>query len=137
MTLQPLLQAPLLVQAHVATVLLAFVVGTWLLFFSRKGSRLHRTFGVLFITLMVSTAIIALFIHRRMPDSPIFGLSRTHLLIPVVLFAVWRALDGVFNDKIRQHRVWVSGLYFGALVTTGVVNAFEHYGITHAIFAGP
>ncbi len=137
MTLRPLLDAPLLVQAHVATVVLAFFVGTWLLFFSRKGSPRHRTFGVLFITLMVSTALIALFIHRRMPDSPLFGLSRTHLLIPLVLFAVWRALDGVFNGKMRQHRVWVSGLYFGALVTTGLVNAFEHYGITHAVFATP
>ena len=137
MTLQPLLQAPVVVQAHVATVLLALGVGTWLLFFSRKGSPLHRAFGVLFVTAMVSTALIALFIHRRAPDSAIFGLSRTHLLIPVVLFAVWRALDGVFNGRMKQHRVWVSGLYFGALVTTGLVNAFEHYGITHAVFAGP
>ena len=125
-----------MVQAHVATVLSAFLVGTWLLFFSRKGSPLHRSFGVLFIVLLVSTAFIALFIHRRMPDSPFFGLSRTHLLIPVVLFAVWRALDGVLKANFRQHRVWVSGLYFGGLIITGFVNAFEHYGITHAVFAG-
>ena len=91
---------------------------------------------MLFIVLLVSTAFIALFIHRRMPDSPFFGLSRTHLLIPVVLFGVWRALDGVLKANFRQHRVWVSGLYFGALIITGFVNAFEHYGITHAVFAG-
>jgi uncharacterized membrane protein len=32
MTLEPLLQAPLAVQLHVATVLPAFALGTWVIF---------------------------------------------------------------------------------------------------------
>ena len=53
MTLEPLVHAPAAVQAHVATVLPAGLLGLWLLVFSRKGSRSHRAVGVLFLALMV------------------------------------------------------------------------------------
>jgi uncharacterized membrane protein len=94
MTLEPLVRAPLIVQAHVATVVPAFLLGIWLLVFSRKGLRWNRAFGALFLSLLVTTALLALFIHRRMPHSPVFGMSPTHLFVPFVLFATWRALDG-------------------------------------------
>jgi len=115
MTIEPLIQAPLVVQAHVVTVVPAFVLGAWLLLFSRKGSRWHRALGIMFLALLVMTAIISLFIHRRMPDSPAFGMSSTHLFVPFVLFATWRAIDGALNGKIKQHQRWVVGLFFGAL----------------------
>jgi uncharacterized membrane protein len=40
-----------------------------LLVFSRKVLRWHRALVALFLALMVTTAILALFIHRRMPGS--------------------------------------------------------------------
>jgi uncharacterized membrane protein len=134
MTLEPLLQAPMAVQAHVVTVVPAFLLGTWLIFFSRKGSKWHRLLGATFLALMVTTATIALFVHIRMPDSPVFGLSPTHLLVVVVLFASWRALAGAMTGNIRQHRIWVSGLYFGSLVINGFANVFLIHGITHSVF---
>jgi uncharacterized membrane protein len=135
MTLEPILDAPRLVQAHVVTVLLALVVGTWVLFFSRKGAPLHRFFGASVLALMVSTAVIALFIHRRIPLSPAIGFSSTHLIAVFVLFAVWRALDGALKGNIRQHRTWVSGLYFGGLIINGMANVFFVHGITRDVFA--
>jgi uncharacterized membrane protein len=137
MTLEPLLQAPLAVQAHVATVVVACVLGAWLLVFSRKGSRVHRLLGVAFFTLMVTTALISLFIHRQTPDSAAFGLSATHLFVPFVLFGTWRALDGVRRGNIKQHQRWVRGLFFGSLVINGVNNVFFLPGITRQIFFGP
>ena len=87
MTLEPLLEAPFAVQAHVATVVPAFLLGTWLVFFSRKkGYKTHRILGATFLALMIATASIALFVHLRMPNSPVFGLSPTHILVVVVLF---------------------------------------------------
>jgi uncharacterized membrane protein len=136
MNVEPLLNAPLLVQAHVATVVPAFLVGIWLLFFSRKGAPFHRAFGVLFFSLMVATAIISLFIHRRAPDSPFFGLSLIHLFVPLVLIATWRALDGALKGNIKQHRAWVLGLFIGALVINGANNIFFLPGITHDMFFG-
>ena len=58
MTVEPLIHAPLVVQAHVATVVPACVLGSWLLLFSRKGSSWHLAFGVTFLELMVMSAII-------------------------------------------------------------------------------
>ena len=136
MTLEPLIHAPLAVQAHVATVLPAFVLGTWLLLFSRKGLRWHRAFGALFFGLMVATAIIALFIHRQMPGSPVLGMSPTHLFVPFVLFAAWRALDGAMKGNITQHRRWTTGMFAGALVINGLNNVFFLPGITREVFFG-
>ena len=103
MTLDPLIHAPLAVQAHVATVVPACLLGVWLLAFSHKGSRWHRRLGVVYFTLLVTTALISLFIHRRMPDSPVLGMSSTHLFVPFVLFATWRALDGASRGNIKQY----------------------------------
>lgn len=136
MTLEPLVHAPVAVQAHVATVLPAALIGVWLLVFSRKGSRGHRAAGVLFLTLMVTTALIAVFIHRRTPGSPVFGMSTTHLFVPFVLFATWRALDGAFTGRISQHRRWVVGLFVGAILINGINNVFFLPGITHDVFFG-
>jgi uncharacterized membrane protein len=136
MTFEPLIHAPFVVQAHVATVVPAFLLGTWLLVFSRKGLRWHRAVGALFLTLMVMTAVLTLFIHRRMPGSPVFGMSPTHLFVPFVLFATWRALDGALKGNIKQHQRWVMGLFFGALVINGLNNIFFLPGITHDVFFG-
>ena len=136
MTLEPLVHAPLAVQAHVATVVPAFLLGAWLLLFSRKGSRWHRVLGAVFLSLMVTTAIIALFIHRRMPGSPVLGMSPTHLFVPFVLFATWRALDGALKGNIKQHQRWVVGMFVGALVINGVNNVFFLPGITRDVFFG-
>jgi uncharacterized membrane protein len=136
MTLDPLIQAPFIVQAHVATVVPAALLGTWLLAFSRKGLRWHRALGAMFLMLMVTTAILALFIHRRMPASPVLGMSPTHLFVPFVLFATWRALDGALKGNIKQHQRWVMGLFFGALLINGLNNVFFLPGITRDVFFG-
>jgi uncharacterized membrane protein len=85
---------------------------------------------------MVATAIISLFIHRRTPDSPVLGMSTTHLFVPFVVFATWRALDGALRGKIKQHQRWVLGLFFGALVINGLNNIFFLPGITRDVFFG-
>ena len=137
MTIEPLIHAPLVVQAHVVIVVLAFVLGAWLVPFSHKGSRWHRAFGVMFLALMVITAIVSLFIHRCMSESAVFGMSSTHLFVPFVLFATWRAVNGVMKGNIKQHKRWVMGLFFGALVINGVNNIFFLPGITHNVFFRP
>jgi uncharacterized membrane protein len=92
------------------------------------GSRPFPVFG---------TAIITLFIHRRAPDNPFFGLSLIHLFVPLVLIATWRALDGALKGNIKQHRAWVLGVFIGALVINGANNIFFLPGITHEVFFGP
>ena len=88
---EPLLNAPLAVQIHVATVVPAFVLGTWQIFFSTKGAPLHRAVGYTYLTLMSITAITTLFIHQLNPNGRFFGLSWIHLFVPLTLFGVYGA----------------------------------------------
>jgi hypothetical protein len=57
-------------------------------------------------------------------------------VIPFVLFATWRALDGALKGNFKQHQRWVMGLFFGALVINGLNNVFFLPGITHDVFFG-
>jgi uncharacterized membrane protein len=133
MNLQPLLDAPFAVRAHVATLVPAFAIGTWLIFFSRKGSRWHRKLGIIYLGLMTTTAFITLFIHIKAPQSPFFGFSLTHLFVPFTLFMVYRALATVRVGNIQGHIVAMRGLFLGALVINGLNIVFFRPGITHDV----
>jgi uncharacterized membrane protein len=137
MTLDPLTHAPFVVQAHVVTVMAAFACGLWLIFASRKGARAHRIVGLAFMGLMLATTLISFFIHRRMPHSPVFGLSPAHVMSVLVLFSLWRALDAARKRDVRRHRTWATALFGGALVVNGLMNVFLFSGISHDIFFKP
>jgi uncharacterized membrane protein len=135
MTLEPLLHAPQAVQFHVATVLPAFVLGTWQIFISRKGTPLHRAIGYVYLALMSVTAISTLFVHQIMPNSPFFGLSPIHLLIPLVFFGVVGALRGAWTHNIAMHKRAMIGLYAGALLIAGAFTLLPGR-IMHAVVFG-
>ena len=135
MTLEPLLRAPLAVQIHVATVLPAFLLGTWQIFISRKGAPLHRAIGFIYLALMTVTAFTTLFIHILMPTSPFFGLSPLHLLIPLTLFGVIGALHGAWTHNIREHKIAMICLYAGAILIAGSLT-FLPGRIMHAVVFG-
>jgi uncharacterized membrane protein len=117
--LKPILDAPLAVKVHLATVVPAFAIGTWLIFASRKGAPVHRAFGAVYLVLMTVTAITTLFVHELMPDSPFFGLSPLHLLVPLTLFAVVSALWAIRHRDIAGHRRAMVMLYIGGMLIAG------------------
>ena len=119
MNISPILQAPIAVQIHLATVLPAVAIGTWQIFFSTKGSRFHRAFGFTYLGLMSVTAVAAL--------TPI------HLFIPLTLWAVYRALWCARHGNIRGHRWSMLGLYFGGILFAGAL-AFTPGRIMHSVF---
>ena len=95
--LQPLLDAPVTVQIHVATVVPAFFLGAWQLLVSRKGSPSHRLIGKVYLTLMSVTAAVAFFIPSFSSFSVGAGpirLGLIHLFIPLTVHGVWRTLEG-------------------------------------------
>ena len=134
MTLQPLLEVPWAVQAHVVTLIAAWLVGTWMLFVGRKGTSAHRRMGALFIALMLITAAISLFIHYRMPNPLLFGFSTFHLFVPLVVCLSAIALYGGLSGRRSLHRFGVMALYFGSITFTGVVNVFLGTGVAHRVF---
>ena len=135
MSLSPLLNAPLAVQIHVATVVPAFFLGTWQIFFSRKGAPFHRALGYFYLTLMTITSVAALFVHQLMPKSPFFGMSPIHLFVPLTLFGVVGALHGAWTHNIRAHRASMLGVYIGGLLIAGSL-AFMPGRIMHAVVFG-
>ena len=119
MSLAPLLAASFAVQLHVFTVVPAFFLGSWLIFFSRKGARYHRAIGYVYLTLMTVTSITALFVHTIMPNGPFFGFSPIHLFVPLTLSGVVGALYYARRHNIKAHRRSMLGVYIGGLLIAG------------------
>jgi uncharacterized membrane protein len=115
MNLDLLWQASLMIKLHLATVLPAFAIGTWLIFFSTKGARLHRLLGALYLALMTVTAVTTFFVRRLSSGE----LSLIHLFIPLTLFGIFGALWNVRRGNIRGHRNAMLGLYFGGILIAG------------------
>ena len=135
MTLTPLFQAPLAVQIHVATVVPAFFLGTWLIFFSRKGMRYHRALGYLYLALMTVTAITAIFVHELRGVPMLLGFGPIHLFIPLTLVGVAGAIYGAKTHNIRMHRRAMLAVYIGGLLIAGSF-AFVPGRIMHRVVFG-
>ena len=135
MSLAPLLAAPFAIQLHVATVVPAFLLGTWLIFFSRKGARNHRAAGYVYLTLMTITSIAALFVHTIMPNGPFLGFSPIHLFVPLTLFGVVGALYYARRHNIKAHRRSMLGVYIGGILIAGSFTLLPGR-IMHTVFFG-
>jgi uncharacterized membrane protein len=110
-----------LIAVHMSAALGAIAVGPVALW-ARKGARqhpkLHRAFGYAWVTLMVVTAVSALFI-RDLALPNIAGYSWIHLLVPVVLVGLFGAFWMLARGNVRGHRLIMQRLYFGACIVAG------------------
>ena len=132
MTLDPLLSAPLAVQIHVFTVAPASLIGGWMLM-ARKGTRLHKMLGRLWLFLMAVTAVSSFFIHEiRLlgPYSPI------HLLSVVTLISCFIVVWSARTKRLAIHKRTVQGLYFGAIGLAGLFTLLPGR-IMHQVVFGP
>jgi uncharacterized membrane protein len=138
MDLEPLLTAPLAIRLHVVTVVPAFVLGTWLLFGSHKGSPRHRLVGKLYLALMAVTAVAAVFIRSFSDLSVSAGplrLGLLHLFVPLTAHGIYGAFATIRAGNIRGHRAAMRGLYFGAMIVAGLL-AFAPGRIMFRMFFG-
>lgn len=131
MTLAPLLNASIAIQLHAFAAIAAFVLGL-VQFLRRKGTFSHRTFGWIWVVLMLIVAISSFLIH----DIKLWGIwSPIHILSVVTLvnlpLAVWMAR----KHNVRAHRYWMLGIFAGALVIAGIFT-FVPGRIMHAVFFG-
>ena len=110
------------IAVHMTAAIGAVVTGPVALW-ARRGReqrpRLHRAFGYAWVTLMVVTAVSAMFIRdRSLPN--LAGFTPIHVLVPVTLvmlgLSFWRLAQG----NVAGHRSLMQRLYFGACVVAGV-----------------
>ncbi len=136
MSLTPLLSAPAAVQLHVATVMPAFFLGTWLIFFSTKGARLHRAIGYVYLTLMTVTALSTFFIRGLIPAVDRFhGFGPIHLLSLLTLAGVFGALYGARTHNVPMHKRSMLMVYIGGIWIAGAFTLVPGR-IMHAVFFG-
>jgi uncharacterized membrane protein len=132
MNLAPICDASPAIKIHLATVLPAFAIGTWLIFFSTKGARWHRALGAVYLTLMTVTAITTFFIRSINSGG---GFSLVHLFIPLTLFGVFAALWNVRRGDVKGHRNAMLGLYVGGLLIAGGLTLLPGR-LLHQVFFG-
>jgi uncharacterized membrane protein len=131
MSLAPLLNAPLAIQAHAFAAMAAFALGL-LQFMAPKGTLPHRTVGFIWLALMVMVALSSFWIHEiRLwgPWSPI------HLISIYVLIMIPVAIYFARKHNVRGHARTVIGMFFGGLVIAGLFT-FVPGRIMHAVAFG-
>ncbi len=107
-----------LAYAHLATVVPAFAIGTWLMV-SRKGSGLHRAFGKLYMGLMFATGIISLFMPAFVGPTLFGHFGFIHLFSLLTLWSVPAAWFAARRHDVLAHRGYMIGLYVGGILIAG------------------
>jgi len=110
-----------LIAVHMTAAIGAVVTGPFALW-ARMGRaqhpKLHRAFGYAWVTLMVVTAVSAIFIRDfRLPN--LNGYTPIHLLIPVTLVGLFGAFWFLARGNVNGHRKVMQRLYIGACIVAG------------------
>ncbi len=110
-----------LIAVHVTAALGGVALGPFVLW-ARQGRtqrpRLHRALGYAWVTLMLMTAISALFIRDfRLPN--IAGYTPIHLLVPATFYGLGRAFLKLAQHDIRSHRISMQATYISACIVAG------------------
>lgn len=133
MTLDPLLEAPLAVQIHVATMLPAAVVGAFLLIWRGRGTPVHRLLGRIWIGLMLISCLSTVFIH----ELRVWGdFSPIHLLSVLVFVGCLRAVWLVRHGRVAAHRRLVTQMYVGGILIAGGFTLLPYRIMNRVVFEG-
>jgi uncharacterized membrane protein len=107
-----------LVYLHLATILPAFIIGTYLLL-KKKGTTAHRLLGKLYMLLMLSTAMITLLMPAELGPRLLGHFGFIHLFSFLVLYSVPSAYFAIKKGDLKRHRGNMIGLYVGGLLIAG------------------
>jgi uncharacterized membrane protein len=125
------------IAVHMTAAIGAIVTGPVALW-ARKGAqqrpKLHRAFGYAWVTLMVVTALSAIFIKvSGLPN--IAGYTPIHLLIPLTLTGLVFAFYALAKGNIQRHRDTMQRLYIGACLLAGMFTLMPQRLIGHFVWS--
>lgn len=123
---------------HLCAATCALLIGPWVIW-ARRGARqrprLHRALGHAWVTLMLMTALSALFIRDfQLPN--LAGYTPIHLLVPVTLASLFIAFRHLARGNIRGHRLTMTGLYLGACVVAGAFTLLPNRYLGRLLWGG-
>lgn len=107
-----------LAYAHLATIVPAFLIGTCMLLM-KKGTRLHKALGKIYMPLMLVTATITLFMPAVVGPRLLGHFGFIHLFSLLVFYSVPRAYVSARRGDIATHRSAMMGLYIGGILIAG------------------
>ena len=110
-----------LIAVHMTAAIAAICIGPIALW-ARRGAtqrpRLHRAFGYAWVTMMLVTAISAIFIRDyRLPN--IAGFTPIHLFVPLTCYFLFSAFQALGKGNIAGHRRAMQRLYISACLVAG------------------
>jgi len=124
-----------LLLVHLYTVVPCFVIGTIMLMM-RKGTRLHKRLGKVYMVLMFFTALVTLFMSAEVGPALFGHFGYIHLFTFLTLWTVPTAWIAARRGNIKAHKRKMILLYFGALVIAGGFTFFPGRYLHTLIFAG-
>lgn len=104
--------------AHLATIVPAFLMGTFLLFMT-KGTPRHRLVGKIYMVLMLVTATITLFMPAQAGPRFIGHFGYIHLFSLLVFYSVPMAFINARRGNVKGHKSSMIGLYVGGILIAG------------------
>jgi len=125
------------IAVHATAAIGALVTGPvalWARSSAAQHPKLHRAFGYAWVTLMVVTALSAVFIRDfRLPN--IAGYTPVHLLVPFTLFSLFGAFYYLAKGRIAAHKQTMQRLYFGACLVAGLFTLVPSRLIGHVLWS--
>ncbi|WP_298765204.1 DUF2306 domain-containing protein [uncultured Polaribacter sp.] len=109
--------------AHLITVLPCVLIGALLLLI-KKGTKLHKNMGKLYMILMLITAFITLFMKAQVGPKFLNHFGWIHLFSVLTFYSIPTAFFAARKGDIKTHKRKMILLYFGAIVIAG---AFTFY----------
>ncbi len=129
---EPLLDASLQIQLHVATAVISIFLGPFVLFRKRRD-RLHKMLGYIWICAMAITSVSSMFIFNlRM-----FGLfSPIHLLSLLTIGSLIAGVGFAIRGRVSAHRKTMQSLYFWSLGVAGLFTFTPGRILSKVFFSG-
>jgi uncharacterized membrane protein len=103
---------------HLATVIPCFIIGTVLLLI-KKGTKIHRYFGGIYMILMLITATITLFMPSKVGPTIFNHFGWIHSFSFLTIYTVPTAYLAIKKGNIKVPKRKMILLYFGAIIIAG------------------
>lgn len=130
MSLDPFLDAGLVIQTHALAATLAILVGPIAIYRKRRDS-LHKISGYIWVLAMGFTALSSFFIHSF---AILWGLSPIHGLAVLALWSLWVGMRHIFAGRVRQHAAAMKSLYWTGLMIAGLFNFLPGRTVNRMLF---
>lgn len=112
-----------LMYLHLVTVVPCFLIGTLLLLI-KKGTKVHKDFGRVYMVLMLITASITLFMPAEVGPRLFNHFGYIHSFSFLTIYTVPTAYWAIKKGDVKSHKRKMILLYFGAIIIAGGFTFF-------------